>query len=116
MINDNFSILIREYTVSRSDKGLVSYLIKNNQILINGKEINEDITDKINKIKNLINSKITEIETISNSIQRNYKGGIQKMLHIEFDGQKYNIIGNTSNEKAVNLYIEIKENIKKIIN
>ena len=115
MINEDFLIKIREYTVSKDNSESTTYLITNTQIQINGEEIKEDLTNKISKIKNILSSKVNEIETISNSVQSNYKGGIQKTMDIEFNEKKYRIIGNTSNEEATKLYINIKEEIQKII-
>lgn len=116
MINEEFFLKISEYNVSIYDRDPVSYIIKNDQIVINGEEIKGDVTDKINRIKNIINSKKEEIETICSSRQSNYKGGRQQLLSIKLNEKKYIIVGNTDNKDGVQLYSDIKEAIKKIIN
>lgn len=115
MINEVFLIKIMEYTVSKDNSESTTYLITNTQIQINGEEIKDDLRNKISKIRNILISKAKEIETISNSVQSNYKGGRQKTMNIEFNEKKYRIIGNTSNEEAAKLYNEITDKIQKII-
>ena len=113
---DEFILKIKEYTVSYENENRYSVLITNEKIQINNEQVKEDITAKVNKIKNIVLDNLNEIDKISNSVQHNYKGGRQEKIDIRINGKDYYIIGNTSNEEAVKLYSILKEKIYKTIN
>ena len=113
---DEFILKIKEYTVSYENKNSYIVLITNEKIQINNEQVKEDITAKVNKIKNIVLENLNEIDKISNSVQHSYKGGRQKKIDIRINGKDYYIIGNTSNEEAVKLYSILKEKIYKTIN
>ncbi len=111
-----FRLKIKEYNVSFENEDSYIILITNEQIKINNELIKEDITAKVNRIKNIIIEHLNEIDKVYNSVQNSYKGGRQKQIDISINGGNYYIIGNSDNEEAVKLYSMLKEEIYKIIN
>ena len=115
MNNEEFLIKIDEYNVNREKTDKITYLITNQQIQINGEDFNGNTTDIITKIKNLILSKETELESISKIKPDVMKGGRQQRITIKLNEKEFNLVGNVSQEEMKNLYTELKEEIEKII-
>lgn len=113
---DEFNLKIKEYTVSYENEDSYIVLISNEKIQINNVQVKEDVTAKVNKIKNVVFENLNEINKMYNSVQNSYRGGRQKQIDIRINGKDYYIIGNTDNEEAVKLYSILKEKIYKIIN
>ena len=104
---------LKEYNVQEKDNNIMNITFYSNQLYFN----NQIIENKIEEVKTILNQYKDTIINLNNKRIDNLKGGIQKILNIQFDNDTYvyRIIGNTPDEENSNLYSEIKEKILKII-
>ena len=72
---DEFKLKIKEYTVSYENEDSYIVLISNEKIQINNVQVKEDITAKVNKIKNVV------FENLNEMLDQKQKIRIKEMMY-----------------------------------
>ena len=110
-------LLLREYIVvpKKAEKNEINIMFVDNKILYNNSII-QDI-DKNQSIISLIYDYKEDIIKLNSERIQNYKGGIQKIINIQFDNDDkvYKIIGNTALAASADLYNTLKDKLVSII-
>lgn len=87
--------------------------IKPHTIFYRNKQINnEDIYIKVIEI---IDNNIDNIKRLNMENFNSYKGGLQEIIEIQIDKDKYILVGNTDNNEMKQLYSKVKNAILKIV-
>ena len=123
MDNKDIRITLKEYILNSPNEDVkLSFelyskhflpSIKPHTIFYKNEQINDD--DKYNNIIDLIYNNMDDIKKLNMFNINTYKGGLQELITIQIDSEKYVLIGNTDNQEMKRLYNNIKNKILKII-